>query len=246
MGGDGTWSNVASAILRSGADCRLGLIAAGTGNDFAKSLAVPAKDLTASARLAVEGPDHRVDVGRIEDAWFVNTVGFGFDVAVLQDAARVRWLSGALLYAYTALHQLLRYSALEIAVDDGAASRPARRLLLVIANGRALGGAFQIAPDASLDDGLLDMVAIPDAPGIERLRLFIRATRGLHVRLPSVEVRQARRFSLRFESPPAYDLDGELRRARSSIIDIECVPAALRVIGSGAPARRESSLREPD
>ena len=232
VGGDGTWSKAASAILNSGVDCRLGLIAAGTGNDFAKSVGVPAGDFAASARLAVDGPDARVDVGRVEDEWFLNAVGFGFDVAVLENAARVGWLSGNLLYAYVALQQLLRYRGLKITCDALEGTTGARQLLLVIANGRCFGGAFQIAPNASLGDGLLDMISIPDASSLERLRLFMRATRGRHVLLPSVVTRQSRSFALEFESPPVYDLDGELRRARASTIGIECVPSALRVVGA--------------
>ena len=115
------------------------------------------------------------------------------------------------------------------AIDDNTGTR---QLLLVIANGRCFGGAFQIAPNASVQDGLLDMISIPDASSLERLRLFMRATRGRHVLLPSVVIRQSRGFALEFESPPVYDLDGELRRARASTIGIECVPSALRVVGA--------------
>ena len=62
VGGDGTWGNVANAIIASGADCRLALIAAGTGNDFAKTVGAPMRDIPLTARLAVDGPDVRVDV----------------------------------------------------------------------------------------------------------------------------------------------------------------------------------------
>lgn len=229
VGGDGTWSNVANALIRSGADCRLGLVAAGTGNDFAKSVGAPVRDCLASAHLAVDGPDRRVDVGRAEDQYFLNAIGFGFDVAVLEEAARVKWLRGTLLYAYAALHQLLRYEGMDVAFDDEAATR---RLIFVVANGRWFGGAFQIAPSASCGDGLLDAIAIPEATGVERVRLFASAVRGAHVRLPNVEARQSRAFTLRFENPPAYDLDGEYRQSHSSTIAIECVPRALRVVGA--------------
>ena len=243
VGGDGTWSNVASAILRRGADCRLGLVAAGSGNDFAKSAGVPANDLVASARLAVDGPDVRVDVGRIEGEWFLNALGFGFDVAVLEDSNRAALSSGTMHYAYAALRQLLRYRGLGVACDDDPGGSLPRRLLVVIANGRRFGGAFRIAPAASLHDGLLDLVAIPDASSLERVRLFLSAARGRHVELASVEVRQSGCFALRFDHPPAYDLDGELRRAGSSALVVECVPAALRVVG--ATPQRSSLLREP-
>jgi diacylglycerol kinase (ATP) len=229
VGGDGTWSNVADAILHSGTDCRLALVAAGTGNDFAKSVVVPARDYAAMARLAVDGPDRRVDVGRVENRHFLNCVGFGFDVAVLESAMNVRWLKGSLVYAYAALGQLLRYRGIELAAGDDAAA--ARRLLFVIANGMWFGGAFQIAPHASCDDGLLDAVAVADSSPFGRVQLFAGALRGSHVRLPAVQMRQARIFSLTFPTPPAYEVDGEYRIAAHTTLDIECLPTALRIAG---------------
>jgi diacylglycerol kinase (ATP) len=233
VGGDGTWSNVANAVLRSGADCRLALVAAGTCNDFAKSAGVPATDYAAMARLSVEGTDRRVDVGRVEDGWFLNAVGFGFDVAVLEKAATVRWLRGRLLYVYAALHQLLSYRASRVAIatadEPGAA---AARLIVVVANGRRFGGVFQIAPNASCTDGMLDSVAIPDAAPLERLRLLARAIRGRHAGARGVEMLLAPAFTLRFDDPPAYEVDGERRQARASTLEVRCASAALRVVGA--------------
>lgn len=214
--------------MHSGTDCRLALVAAGTGNDFAKSIAVPARDYEATARLAVDGPDRRVDVGQVEHRHFLNCVGFGFDVAVLEAAANVRWLKGTLLYAYAALGQLLRYRGIELAGGDDAVA--ARRLLFVIANGRWFGGAFQIAPHASCEDGLLDAVAVADSSPLGRIQLFFNALRGSHIRLPAVEMRQARSFSLAFGSPPAYEVDGEYCQAGETALDIVCLPGALRIV----------------
>ena len=216
-------------MVHSGADCRLALVAAGTGNDFAKSVAVPARDYDATARLAVDGSDRRVDVGRIENRHFLNCVGFGFDVAVLESAANARWLKGSLVYAYAALGQLFRYRGIELAGGDNAAV--AKRLLFVVANGRWFGGAFQIAPHASCEDGLLDAVAVADSSPLGRVQLFVNALRGSHIRLPAVEMRQARNFSLTFRSPPAYEVDGEYRMANGSALAVDCLPGALRIVG---------------
>jgi diacylglycerol kinase (ATP) len=221
-------------MMHSAADCRLAFVAAGTGNDFAKSVGVAADDYAATARAAVDGPDRRVDVGRVENRHFLNCVGFGFDVAVLEAAANVRWLKGSLLYAYAALGQLLRYRGIELAGGDDAAA--ARRLLFVVANGRWFGGAFQIAPHASCEDGLLDAVAVADSSPLGRIQLFFNALRGSHVRLPAVEIRQARTFSLAFPSPPAYEVDGEYRMAIGSALDIDCLPGALRIVCRHPPS----------
>lgn len=231
VGGDGTWGNVANAIIASGADVRLALCAAGTGNDFAKSVGTPARDYVATARLAVDGPDAPVDVGRVEDTYFLNVTGFGFDTAVIEDSATVTWLRGDLVYPYSALRQLFGYGGLPIGVSSAAGQRDTEpHLMLIIANGRNFGGAFRIAPDASLTDGRLDAVAFGVAPPLRRLRLFGAATRGTHLGFPEVRTEQAAGFTLAFDAPPAYETDGEYHRARSAMLEVRCVPRALRVV----------------
>ena len=231
VGGDGTWSNVANAIMRSGADCRLALVAAGTGNDFAKTTGAPAHDAAATARLVAEGVDRRVDVGRVEDRWFLNIVGFGFDVAVLESLARIKWLRGDALYAYAALRQLGSYVGTPIAIDSVDRARASvAHLMLVIANARNFGGTFRIAPNASVTDGLLDAVAIGDASPFRRLQLFGAVIRGTHEAMPEVHVEPSRAFTLRFPAAPAYETDGEYRRAASATIEVACVPNGLRLV----------------
>ena len=234
-GGDGTWSNVANAILSSGADVRLGLLATGTGNDFAKTVGAPARDIAATAQLAVDGPDVRSDVGRIEDKFFINVSGFGFDIAVLEDIERISWLKGDAVYLYSALRQLFGYGGVDIDLRSNGASAGTglvRHLMLIVANARNFGGSFRIAPRASVRDGKLDAIAIHDAPPLRRMKLFGAATKGTHTSLPEVVAQQAPRFTVRFPAPPAYETDGEYNRARSAEIEISCVPGALRVVTS--------------
>jgi diacylglycerol kinase (ATP) len=235
-GGDGTWSNVANAILHAGAGntCKLALVAAGTGNDFAKTVGVPARDFRATARLVAESHATTVDVGRIESHFFLNVAGFGFDIAVLEDIGGIRWLRGDALYLYSALRQLFRYPGVDIGITGASPRNSRRHLMLIIANARNFGGSFRIAPAASLTDGKLDAVSIHDAPALGRARLFGAAAKGTHPAHPEVQVEQAAAFTLRFTTPPAYETDGEYRRAQSAELRVECVPAALRVI---APAR---------
>jgi len=236
-GGDGTWGNVANAIVAAGSQCRLAIIAAGTGNDFAKSLAIPAGDVEAIARLAVSGPDRRIDVGRVEDKYFLNIAGFGFDVAVIEDAERIRWLRGQSLYKYAALKQLFTYKGLEMDLASPGNARGRRRyMMVVIANAKFFGGTFTIAPDADLTDGKLDAIAILDASPLQRAKLFGAVGKGTHLGHPSVIFEQAGRFTLTFDDPPAYETDGEYNRARSRVVEIACVPGALRMVVPGAGA----------
>lgn len=84
--------------------------------------------------------------------------------------------------------------------------------------------------DASLTDGCLDAVALLDVSTWRRLKLFGAVARGTHVGLTGVVVEQAPSFTVRFSTPPAYETDGEYRRARTAELEVTCAPLALRVV----------------
>ncbi len=244
LGGDGTVSRVASSLVHT--DTALAILGAGTGNDLAKSLGAPVFDFPAMAARIRARCTQRVDVGEVNGRVFVNAVGVGFDVAVLQRSARARWLRGDLLYAVTALGQLFTYRGLsaQLLIDgpneralsdasrgrDDASGAPRRWLMLVVANGQWFGGAFRIAPDASLSDGLLNVVAISDASAWRRAALFSGAPWGRHVRAPEVRHTQHSEVLVSFDAPPMYEADGELYQAEHNKLRIRALPAALLVI----------------
>jgi diacylglycerol kinase (ATP) len=227
LGGDGTWSKVARAVVTAGGGARLALLNGGTGNDFTKSLDLPADDVQAMARLAAEGVDRAVDMARVGERLVLNAAGFGFDAAVLATMERTPWLSGAALYHAAALRELFRFRGIPIAVEG---APPAPHLMLVVANGRVFGGTFRIAPAADPTDGALDVVSIAPAGPARRAQLFAAAHGGEHVRYPEVRVVRARALTLRFPEAPLYDADGELVQAEAATVAVECVPGALRVV----------------
>jgi YegS/Rv2252/BmrU family lipid kinase len=234
VGGDGTSANVANAILHSNASVRLGVIPAGTGNDFAKTLRATSTPFDDIARLAMAQSDDRMDVGRVDDRFFLNSCGFGFDVAVVQGLAKSRWLKGNGVYVYTALRQLLGFRGLDIAIRSLAADHErALYMMIVIANAPHFGGTFVIAPTADATDGELDAVLVVDASSWRRLRLLGAATRGAHMAFKEVRVNRAPEFTLAFDQAPFYQTDGELQRANSATVVVSCVPAALRVLVAG-------------
>lgn len=234
VGGDGTWSNVGNAILATGEPVKLGLIPGGTGCDLAKTVGVPARDLHASCRIILDGHTRTIDVGRIEDRYFLNIAGFGYDVAVLEDSWSVGYLEGGALYLFCALRQLGSYRgfAVEASVDGGPPGKT-DQLMTIVANARIFGGGFQVAPAADLEDGLLDAVSFENMGFTSRVSALVRLLRGTHLAHPRVSAVRARRIVYRFAEPPAYETDGEWNQAKSSEIVIEAVPGALQVL---APA----------
>ena len=249
-GGDGTWSNVADRIVASGKqDVALGLLASGTGNDFGRNFGVSMRNPDHAVRTLAKGAVRSVDVGRVITSGtplgaeaaiigastgrhFLNLVGFGFDVAVIEDTERARFLRGEVLYKVTALKNLFSYSGVSLELEGAEPTVDGDHLMLTISNAPFFGGGFLIAPEAQLNDGLLNACAIGNTPAFTRLRLFNAAPRGRHVHSPHVQMRQSARFSVRFSTPPKYEVDGEVWQAEGAEVIVEAVPQALQVVAS--------------
>lgn len=231
MGGDGTWGNVARGILESGRDVRLALIATGTGNDFGHSLGLPVTDPRAMARIAVGSASQRVDMGRIDGTAFLNVAGVGIEADVLAASQSVKFLRGPAVYLATAIPKLRTYQPVQcrLSANGTTATKPVAYLAIVVSNGPRFGGGFRIAPGASVSDGLLDLVTVRDAAVGRRARIFVRARLGTHLGQPEVQRKQLNEGVLLFDEAPLMDIDGELRRAASPLVEIECLPGAIRM-----------------
>ena len=232
IGGDGTWSRVADRIVASGRkDVMLGLLPGGTGNDFGKTFGLTWERSEDVVRAIAAGTRRRIDVGRVGRRHFLNVVGFGFDIAVIDDASGVPLLKGDALYRFSALRQLFRFPGLPLEISaDGHPPRWVDHLMLVIANARYFGGSFDIAPQADLTDGMLDLVSIGNANPLQRARLFGQVSRGEHESSDRVEIVRGRTFRISFDRPLDYEIDGEVHASEGTAVEVEAVPGALDLI----------------
>ena len=232
VGGDGTCSRIADALIRSNSQCRLAVVPAGTGNDFAKTLGVEKYDAQQIAELVRRGAEKRIDVGWADGHYFLNSCGFGFDASVLEASNKVRWLKGDAVYIYAALRQLFSYRGIDVRANGAPGVARGSMLMITASNGRSLGGAFQIAPNASVLDGRLDACFFRDTNVIERVKLFVGAMRGNHLGMPSVTGVSVQQMTLTFETNPSMEMDGELRVAGSHTVELRSIPRALSVIAA--------------
>ncbi|HEY3114246.1 MAG TPA: diacylglycerol kinase family protein [Gemmatimonadaceae bacterium] len=232
VGGDGTCSAIAQELLKEESDCALAVIPSGTGNDFAKTLGVDKATPRDVFQLVARGIRTRIDVGLADDHYFLNSCGFGFDASVLEATTRVRFLKGDAVYIYSALQQLFTYRGIEVSPNGAPGVKRGRMLMVTVSNGRFLGGAFKIAPRASVLDGKLEACFFSDANVVERVKLFVGALRGTHLRIPSVSTASVRELALTFANNPLMEIDGELRRARSKTVELKCIPRALAVVAA--------------
>jgi diacylglycerol kinase (ATP) len=230
VGGDGTWGAAADRVLASGrTDVALGLLPTGTGNDFGKSLGIRHENVDAVVRAIADRTTTTIDTGRVGARGFLNVVGLGFDIAVIDDAERTPVLRGDALYRFCALRQLFRFSGLDVAIEtaDGRTIHE-RILMMTISNANYFGGSFHIAPRASLTDGRLDLTVIRDAGPLTRAKLFSSVSKGTHEALAHVVTAQSSAFTVRVDGPLRYEADGEVYAATEAL-RVESVPHALRV-----------------
>jgi diacylglycerol kinase (ATP) len=231
LGGDGTWGNVSRGILEAGRDTRLVPIAAGTGNDFPHALGLPAHDAVAMAGIAAGSSHVRVDVGWANDVAFLNVAGVGVDTAVLQTISRIRRLSGPLLYIAAALPVLRTYPGFRASLQFG--DKPVGPMqdwcVILASNGPLFGGGFKVAPNASVTDGLLDLVSVRDARPLRRLQLFLRARFGAHLGQSETALESTAAVTIRLEKRLLLDADGELHALESNEVNIRVQPQALSV-----------------
>jgi YegS/Rv2252/BmrU family lipid kinase len=233
VGGDGTVGACAAGLADAGPGARaaLGVVPAGGGNDAARSLGLPAGDPLAAAGLLTRLRRRPADLATVAGRAYLNVAGAGFDSEVNRVAnQRLRWARGKPRYVGAVLAQLVvgRPAAFEL-VLDGQATR-LEGWLVAVANGPSYGGGMRVAPQASLADGLLDVVVIGAIGKLEFLRTFPKVFSGGHVDHPAVAVHRAARVELAADRPLAVYADGEPAGALPATFQVH--PSAVTVLAA--------------
>jgi len=233
VGGDGTVHELLPACLAG--DLRLGVIPAGSGDDFAYALGLPRHDPPAAVAAIVAGRERRVDVGLVNGEPFVNAFGSGFDADVARRMAAapgpVRGL-GRYLYGVVSAMRDFRLSRVHIEVEEDAGPRVAfagPALLVSVQNGPRTGGSFLFAPGARPDDGLLDVLVAGDFGRLGTFGILPKVMRGAHLGHPKVHRFPARALTLSWSTPMPAHAEGELLRPAERY-EVRLRPGALRVL----------------
>ncbi len=229
-GGDGTIFEAVNGIIAAGTQAALGIIPVGTGNDFIKAAGIPLAWRDA-CQLIVSGRIKAVDVGRCNQLYFANGVGLGLDAEIGRVAQGISWFNGPSVYLAAALKTLLGgIKAPEVDVRFDTEELVQRVTLIAISNGTFYGGLFHIAPDASISDGVLDLVIADHVTRRKAMRLIPRVIRGEHLDDPAVRYVQTRRVRISSEEPLPVQIDGELIAGGLTELDIELVPRRIALI----------------
>ncbi|MEM1413097.1 MAG: diacylglycerol kinase family protein, partial [Pseudomonadota bacterium] len=246
-GGDGTLFEVVNGVMAHPEAARptIGIVPLGTGNAFVRDLGLAPGALEAALDLLAAGKLRSVDVVEVrcegDGFFFINMLGLGFIVDAANTAQRLKRL-GRAAYTLGALARLVSMPVytLSLWLDDepwvfGAAGTgsgaPGKHqvevLFLEIANSRYTGTHFLMAPDAQIDDGLLDVVVARTLSRRRALRLFPTIYEGRHVDVEEVSVRRAKRVRIETRFPLPALVDGEFRGMTP--MTVSCLPGALQL-----------------
>ncbi|HVU66666.1 MAG TPA: diacylglycerol kinase family protein [Ktedonobacteraceae bacterium] len=232
VGGDGSVHEVVNGLLSSGRRVPLGIVGAGSGNDFAWNTLRLSREPAAALERAFAGELVDVDAGRVNDRYFANAFSVGLDADIAVAAQHLkRWplMSGSRLYYASSLKQLLfgyqRCPHLSIKLDDGEWIDTRRYVLLAVSNGPTYGGGFRINPAADHSDGWFHVCAIRYLPLIRALRLLPIVQKGEHAHVPEVHFFQAQKVQIESLVPVNIQMDGETAQYRS--FQAEILPGAL-------------------
>jgi YegS/Rv2252/BmrU family lipid kinase len=230
FGGDGLIGAVGGTM--AGSDVPLGILPGGRGNDLARVLGIPTDPEQAVAVL-LGGHSRRIDVGEANGKRFLGIASIGFDSEATRVANETSFLRGNLVYAYALLRVLATWKPARFTVAVGEERIRLSGFSISVANNRAYGGGMYIAPDAELDDGEFDVVAIGEMSKLRCVLSMSRLFKGTHTELDAVSVFRAPRLELTASRPFGVYADGE---------HITDLPASLRLL----PRALEVLVPSPD
>jgi diacylglycerol kinase (ATP) len=249
-GGDGTLNEALNGVasVEGGLEkVTFGVIPLGTGNDFATAALGLPEDVEAAIDLLLDGQTLLVDVGRLNDRYFVNVSAGGF-LAEVSEAVnpRLKSLTGKLAYLIGGAQVLLEYDPVRAhirRVDGTATANEIALYAFAVCNSRLVGGGRLIAPEALIDDGELDVCLIQAMPTVEFMTLLRRVSEGDHVDDERVAYFRTRELEIAFDRPIKVNTDGQVLEADRCCYRV--MPRAARFLGARTETSSSTSAPAP-
>ena len=224
VGGDGTANEVINGIMQSGkaGNVTFGIIPEGAGNDFARVFTLSRKMKKAVQRLKCNKVIN-IDIGKVEDYYFLNSLGMGFDAVVAEYASKFKKINGFARYFLAILKALIRFTNYKAKIIIDGEEKEIDFTLFSVGNGQYCGGGIMLTPNAKVDDGLLDIGIVSGLTRRRLLKILPEALQGKHLHNEEVEMMSAEKFQIiSNEKLPVY-FDGEipiLKDCRNITIEI--------------------------
>jgi len=232
VGGDGTFHEAINGKELDLSSVIFGIIPAGTGNDFSKTIHVP-RDPVQACRVFLQGQTAKIDLGQInQEEYFVNTAGVGFDAEIANEInSDSRWMTGSWAYMYSILKLLVTYNNLNLKVHiDDKPFEISDCFLLAIGNAKYIGGGIKLIPSAVPDDGYFHILIAKNITKAAVLRKLPLIYRGSHIKDPRISEFKAKSIKIIRETsnkPVSIHCDGEM--VGSLPVDINLNPGCLNI-----------------
>ena len=231
LGGDGTINEAINGLIASGQSTSIpiGIIPMGSGNAFAETLGEldPIKALS----NILTGETSLIDVFKIDDIektfFAINIIGWGMAAEVNILAEKLRWMGG-IRYSIASLITVMRMKKKHLKANLGKSYIEGEALFFLALNNIHTGKGMQMAPNAILDDGLIDIIFVRNASKLRVLKIFTQLFSGTHIKDPHVEYSQIASFYIENENDP-LNIDGE--NTGASPIKVELINKAVRIFG---------------
>jgi diacylglycerol kinase (ATP) len=231
-GGDGTIGEVVNGLIQAAGDQvagPLGIIPLGSANDFIQTLGTPA-DLKEACQLLQTGQMRTIDVGRVNERYFINDVGVGFEPQVTLESRKIKRLRGQLIYLVAVLRAVRDPIQAHMTIEWDGGQRVSKPILMVsVANGRCTGG-FWLTPYAELDDGELDFIFADAMSRLQILRFLPEVMRRTHLDKDPVTYGRTRHIVITSDDPLPVVADGEIMTTEAHRLEIEVLPGRLQVL----------------
>ncbi len=209
-GGDGTLSEVINGMADHAVRPPLGMLPFGTTNDLARALGIP-RQWEQAAALIIGQQTRAIDIGKINDRYFINIAGGGSLTELTYEVpSKMKTMLGQLAYYIKGLERLPRLKPLRLRMKGDGVDVQEEAMLFLIANSNSVAGFERLAPGATIDDGLLDVIVVRKMSLPEFIRLAGLVIRGEHMNDPGVLHFRASELEITSSDPVMLNLDGEL------------------------------------
>lgn len=206
----------------------LGIISIGTGNDFAKTLNSH-KNIYKALNTIIKCNFLDVDLINVSGKYFLNISSIGIDAQVAQGAKSFKKTFGSFSYFISVLTNIFSYKSVEAKIKIDNLKIKGKYTLIAVANGKYYGGGFNIAPEASINDGLISICVIDYLSPVKILFLFPSILFGKHVALKQVHMYTAKKVKIEYKNDYIVNVDGTLYNFNNSL-DFKIAENAIKII----------------
>lgn len=229
VGGDGTFNEAAQAVIGYD-DVIFGPVPMGTGNDFIQIVGFPGHFTEKDWDIYFQKNTIMMDVGQCNDHYFLNGMGLGFDAEVAAQNYNEDGLKkgGKDKYLWHILKTLVMYREHPMTVLNDGDSEKFSCFINTISIGRRFAGGYFLTPQATANDGLLDVCLIKELKFLQRFKIFTMVPTGSHLKHPQVQYFKTEALNLEFEKKVPHHMDGELFFA--SEYNVRLLPKKIRII----------------